>query len=597
MTEVLEVFRFLQLIVFGSLGLVALLQYRKRGGDQARWIAATFGSLALVVLAGRILQEQDPNALWVEVANKVLVAVLVLFPFFLFQFMRSFSSPPRWMNFSAAVLTLGVIAGGLFIELPETGEVGSRAFRVWLLALVIQWSSLTGIVGVRLWRAGRNQPTVSRRRMRTLSLGAVLTAAALVISGTAAEAAAQQNPIVTLATQILFLSSAPLFLLGFAPPGIVRMLWRRPEGTALRQVEQKLMTAESQAEVAEHLLPQIAGLFGGRGALMTNIGRDVIGNFGFEEEEAAEVAQGLPESPGVGDFVIAHEGSQLRVPLESGWLVVEASQFSPFFGGEEVEILKSVSVLADLAMQRSGIFEREREAAQRLREVGALKDEFVAIVAHDLRSPMAAIGGYADLLRDRWNQLGESERKQFLETISSNTQALARLVDDVLQVAHIESGEFAYNPRAFDLLALVERTVEEVRAGKPGREIRVLAPTHLSAAYGDEDRYWQVISNLLSNALKFSTPDQPVMVEVSESDALQVSIRDFGRGIAPENHHMLFQKFSRIGRREPGQPKGTGLGLFICKSMVEAQGGKIWVESEASRGATFSFTIPTLTSQ
>lgn len=592
MTEVLEVFRFLQLVVFGSLGLVALLQYRKRGGDQARWVAASFGSLALVVIAARFIPT-DSAATWVGVSRRLLVAVLALFPFFLYQFMRSFSPPPRLVNVLATSLTAVVVAGGLALELPASGEPRTPLIQAYVLTLVGQWFLLSSVVAVRLWRAGAQQPTVSRRRMRTLSLGSILMAGALLIGG----AAPPTQPIVAVFTQILALCSAPLFLFGFAPPGIVRMLWRRPEGTALRQVEQKLMSAESQAEVAEHLLPQIARLFGGKGALMASTEREVIGSFGFETQEASEIAGALPDSPGVGDFVIAHEGSQLRVPLESGWLVVEASQFSPFFGGEEVDILKSVSVLADLALQRSGIFEREREAVQRLREVGALKDEFVAIVAHDLRSPMAAIGGYADLLRDRWNQLGESERKQFLETISSNAQALARLVEDVLQVAHIESGEFAYSPRAFDLLALVERTVEEVKAGKPGREIRIVAPRHLSAAYGDEDRYWQVISNLLSNALKFSTPDQLVIVEVSEQDQLQVSIKDFGRGIARESHHLLFQKFSRIGRREPGQPKGTGLGLFICKSMVEAQGGRLWVASELGQGATFSFTIPTLTSQ
>ncbi|MGH9195114.1 MAG: hypothetical protein ACRD1T_05175, partial [Acidimicrobiia bacterium] len=338
MSEALEVFRFLQLVVFGSLGLVALLQYRKRGGDQARWVAATFGSLALVVVAGRFLPAES-EALLAVVARRLLIAVLVLFPFFLYQFMRSFSSPPGWLNATATVLTAGVVAGGVILDLPAAGQASSPIVRGYTYALLFQWAFLSGVVAFRLWRAGSKQPTVSRRRMRTLSLGSLSMAFALVIAGYP-----QANSVTQLTTQVLALASAPLFLLGFAPPGIVRMLWRRPEGTALREVEQKLMRAETQAEVAEHLLPQIARLFGGRGALITNAESGIVGNFGFDEAEASEIAVRLPETPGVGDFMLSHEESQLRVPLESGWMVIEASQFSPFFGGEEVEILKSVSV-------------------------------------------------------------------------------------------------------------------------------------------------------------------------------------------------------------------------------------------------------------
>jgi two-component system sensor kinase len=239
--------------------------------------------------------------------------------------------------------------------------------------------------------------------------------------------------------------------------------------------------------------------------------------------------------------------------------------------------------------------EREREVAERLRTLDELKNEFVAMVAHDLRSPMASISGAANTLLQSAAFLSEDDRRTLLEMIARSTTGLSGLVEDVLQVARIESGQFSYALAPFDLDDLVRRTAVEVEVGGDGgARITVVGAPALPEAFGDRERIWQVLTNLLSNALKFSPEDAAVTVELSaEGDELVVAVRDRGTGLAPEDMPRLFQKFSRIRASDVrGKIKGTGLGLYICQQIVEAQGGRIWAESRPGEGSTFTFTVP-----
>lgn len=238
------------------------------------------------------------------------------------------------------------------------------------------------------------------------------------------------------------------------------------------------------------------------------------------------------------------------------------------------------------------LLDREREASTRLRELDALKNEFVGTVAHDLRSPMAVISGFADLLRSE-EGLTATERSDLLERIAVNTDRVSALVNDVLDVARIESGGVSVDVRPFDLAACTERTVAEVLAVEPDRVCTVAADPGMAMALGDEEKCWRVLTNLVSNALKFSPPDQPVDVTLSRQDAeIQVTVADRGPGIAPEHVDALFQKFSRLpGSSGEPRPEGTGLGLYISRRLIEAQGGRIWVESSPGQGSRFCFTI------
>jgi len=248
--------------------------------------------------------------------------------------------------------------------------------------------------------------------------------------------------------------------------------------------------------------------------------------------------------------------------------------------------------MRDATAQRHAL-EAEREVARKMTELNDLKNDFVGIVAHDLKSPITVIQGFADMLLEDWNASDAAAQRDGLERIGDNARRLIRLVDDVLQVARIESGDFSFNIAPFDLARLVGRTAAEVRALHPERTIDVIAEPDVPFVTGDEERTWRVITNLVTNALKFSDATEPIEVGVCRTGAsVEVAVRDRGYGIRPDDLSKLFGRFARLQQPEGRRVTGTGLGLYICKQLVEGQSGSIWADSTVGEGSTFHFTLP-----
>lgn len=238
------------------------------------------------------------------------------------------------------------------------------------------------------------------------------------------------------------------------------------------------------------------------------------------------------------------------------------------------------------------LLDRERENASQLRVLNELKNDFVGMVAHDLKSPMAAVKGYARLLEVHWHRASDAKKQELVGRIGEGLSRLTDLVDDVLQIAHIESEKICFDIQPFDIAELVSRTVEDMLQAFPGRRCELDIGPDVPDALGDTDQQWRVLTNLLSNAFKFSEATEPVTVGVRrEGDEICVEVADRGRGIAAEDMPRLFERFSRIKQSGP-KVAGTGLGLYICRSLVEGQGGRIWATSVPGSGSTFSYTAP-----
>ena len=233
---------------------------------------------------------------------------------------------------------------------------------------------------------------------------------------------------------------------------------------------------------------------------------------------------------------------------------------------------------------------------QRLKELDKMKSAFVSNVSHELRTPLTAIKASADNMLDRL--IGDLNGKQvgYLTRIKSNSDRLARLINDLLDLSTIEAGKIDLRPTKLSLVTLVKEAAESLR---PVATEKLINLTVMSAdpgviAWADRDKVIQVLMNLIGNALKFAPTRGKVTIAVARNSAawMQISVTDTGPGIPAEEVNKVFGRFYQIGQAGTQKTQGTGLGLAISKALVEMHGGKIWVESEAGKGSTFSFTLP-----
>ncbi|MFA5890241.1 MAG: GAF domain-containing sensor histidine kinase [Actinomycetota bacterium] len=311
-------------------------------------------------------------------------------------------------------------------------------------------------------------------------------------------------------------------------------------------------------------------------------------------------SQDLGEDPRASGFPPDHPHmrSFLGVPIRHrgqvlGDLYLSEKIGADEFSDEDEAMAVSFAALAAVSIDNAAMFSRDHETVERLRELDRMRADFVAMVSHELRNPIATMRGYAILLRDRPERFSVKEHRRFTEVIVDEADRLSTLVEDVMDVARMEAGEFTYAFYPYDPRALLEESIEEMRSVAPERMLISEVPGDLPPIRGDRDRMKQVVYNLLSNAIRYSSDGTSVTVSArAEADTLVVSIEDHGIGIAPEDRPRLFQRFARV--RKPGMEhvKGTGLGLYISRQIVEAHGGTIWVESQPRRGSTFSFSVP-----
>jgi PAS domain S-box-containing protein len=225
------------------------------------------------------------------------------------------------------------------------------------------------------------------------------------------------------------------------------------------------------------------------------------------------------------------------------------------------------------------------------RDLVRTKDELVSVVSHELRTPLASVVGFAELLRTR--ELKEPQRQQFLTVILEEGRRLTALINDFLDLQRMESGRQEIVARPVGLPALVQQSI--AAAGEdPARPIELQLSPDVPAVRADADRVQQVLTNLLSNARKYSPAGGTVNVTIREAQGqVIVSIQDHGLGIPPEALARLFEKFYRVDNTDRRSITGTGLGLAISRKIVDAHGGRIWAESAGlGQGSRFSFSLP-----
>jgi signal transduction histidine kinase len=264
-------------------------------------------------------------------------------------------------------------------------------------------------------------------------------------------------------------------------------------------------------------------------------------------------------------------------------------------------------LLREDAVERERLLEAERAARaeaesarqllaaqnDRLRELDALKDEFISLVSHELRTPLTSIRGYVELLQED-DGLGE-EQQRYLGVVDRNSARLLDLVSDLLFLAQVDAGKLTFELQPVDLEVLVAECIEASQPTAAAKEIELVASTERlpTPVQGDPARLAQVLDNLVSNALKFTPAGGRVEVGLSAVDgAAVVEVGDTGLGLTEDEQGQLFERFFRSSRASENAIPGTGLGLAIAKTIVERHGGRIELESAVDLGTTVRVELP-----
>jgi signal transduction histidine kinase len=272
--------------------------------------------------------------------------------------------------------------------------------------------------------------------------------------------------------------------------------------------------------------------------------------------------------------------------VAAGFLVLYGSLFAIVRGASRrlVRQMNEIAVLGEQARE-----------AKMLRSVDRLKDEFIGNVSHELRRPLASIKGYTASLLMPESTLSTELRTEFLQVIDEEADNLARLIDNLLDLARLGSGSLRLIVEPIHLPTLSEHVVRRVRAQAqlPQHSYELDFPDPFPTVEADRERIMQVLLNVLENAAKYSPPSSPIVVKgLAAADAVTIGVHDQGPGLTADQATRVFDKFYRVDSGLTRATEGTGMGLAICRGIIDAHGGRIWVDASPGVGCTFMFQLP-----
>jgi signal transduction histidine kinase/CheY-like chemotaxis protein len=312
--------------------------------------------------------------------------------------------------------------------------------------------------------------------------------------------------------------------------------------------------------------------------------------------------------------------SYLGVPIPVGdeivgVLSVQSTEQENRFDENDLRLLSTIASSVGVALKNAQLFEdvkqakMEAEAASKTAaKANEAKSAFLSTVSHELRTPLTSVLGFAKIIKKRLDErifpvTDKSDPKtgktiqqitENLGVVVSEGERLTHLINDVLDLAKIEAGKMEWNMETVSIIEVAERAIAATTALFENKNVVLekSIQSNLPEIIGDRDKLIQVIVNLISNSVKFTPKGKVSCKIVRKKNEIVASISDTGIGIAPEDHAAVFEQFKQVGDTLTDKPKGTGLGLPICKEIIEHHGGRIWVESELGKGSTFSFALP-----
>ena len=572
MHNAVHVLHYVILVAYVALGVVTFLFWRRRRDRPTMWAAIAFGSLGLLELLSLI--PNHSGNLPERAVGRFVIALLVVFPYFLFRFTNAFRAANRRLANALFLLSAILVVWTFALpRIPQQGQSRDSAFQAFVTVFFIHWAVLSIVSASSLWSAGRAQPTVARRRMQFLALATGLLTLALLL----AVFTTNEYSGLSFGSNLLAMISVVAFLLGFAPPLMLRILWRAPEQARVQQAIASLLThAASEQEVASRVLEPAASIVGARAIAIRNSDGDVVAAWNVPDSEWASLERGLGDATVV--EVAVADGSSM---------VVWTSPYAPVFGDEELRLLRTLGALTGLALDRVRLFQAEHQARIALERADEVKTSFIALAAHELRTPMTTIHGFVTTLHHLADRLDDEQKASVRVALLQQTQRMATLVEQLLDLSRLDAESIDIAPERVDVRSQVDEIVHTVAADPTAVHNDVPTDT---IAIVDRNALERIVTNLMTNAFRYGVP--PVRVFAEQTDRhFRLTVEDEGTGVAPEFVPDLFERFTRsTGSRAIAG--GTGLGLAIARSYARAHGGDLIYEDVIPHGACFRLVLP-----
>jgi signal transduction histidine kinase len=317
------------------------------------------------------------------------------------------------------------------------------------------------------------------------------------------------------------------------------------------------------------------------------------------------VKEEIKLNPRIAKYFEAAEGeleginASLIVPLKienklNGILLLGEKLSGEIFDTQELDVLSLLANQAAISLENARLYEGLSTSNVRLMEASRLKSQFLANMSHELRTPLNSIIGFSKVLLNRLDGDLTERQEAYVKSVHNSSRHLLELINGILDFSRIEAGKFEMRPEKLNLYDVVEECIESSLPLVRDKRVKLErdVPVDLPDIYADRTRVKQVLLNLVSNAIKFTSAGRVLVQVRRELDALHVSVADTGIGISPADLARLFEPFQRLDNPLAQQADGTGLGLAISKKFVELHRGRIWAESRESQGSTFHFTLP-----
>jgi signal transduction histidine kinase len=587
-------------LIFISVSLRAIAQPTRAHTD----ITLFFGALAFIILASRIAAVSGTTAPPWLIA--VEVAALMAMPYILLRLVDDFTYVRGWVKRVAEVgLLAGIVA--TFASVPALPTPVT-------LYVVLYFFVVSIYCAIAFIRAARRARGVTRRRMEAISVGSILLGTDLLVVGLTPLLAGDDRDIFQALGQLLGLGSAVAFYLGFAPPAILRRAWQEPELRSFLARAASLPRLPTTLDIVREL-ERGASNSTGTAALIGLWQEDTsklrfwetndrildlepgthFSGRAFELQRPIFSTNPIRDNPdAAADYRSRGIGAVLATPITAGERRLGVLTFSaaraPIFAVSDIELAGLLADQAAVVLESRALIDHAARVRAR-EEATRLKEDFLSAAAHDLKTPLTTVVAQAEFLERRAvREPSAPADLAGIRRVVRESKRLAGLVGDLLDATRLEQGGLVGEREPVDLATMVQ---EICAHDTPDRGVCLVDASEPVVGAYDRRRIEQLLQNLVENAKKYSPDRTPIKVKVWQEDSeARIAVQDSGIGIPAADLPRIFERFSRASNVDDKRFHGMGLGLFICRGIVEEHGGRIWVESEVGKGSTFHVALP-----